>query len=128
MTKTPAPATSSGRWRGILFPPPNHENRDNPLGSSFALTVIAVFVQGLSRFGYSLLVGNMLGSEILGQVNLAISLALFLVLLWPQASGNAASKFIAMARGQQHREEQLSVAVYTSRTAALASACLLYTS
>lgn len=124
MTKTPAPATSSGRWRGILFPPPNHENRDNPLGSSFVLTVIAVFVQGLSRFGYSLLVGNMLGSEILGQVNLAISLALFLVLLWPQASGNAASKFIAMARGQQHREEQLSVAVYTSRTAALASAVL----
>lgn len=124
VTNAPAPSRSSGRWRGILFPPPNHENRDNPLGSSFALTVIAVFVQGLSRFGYSLLVGNMLGSEILGRVNLAISLALFLVLLWPQASGNAASKFIAMARGQQHRQEQLSVAVYASRTAALASVVL----
>ena len=124
MTTPPAQPRPTGRWRKILFPPPNHENRDNPIGSSFALTVVAVFVQGLSRFGYSLLIGNMLGSEILGQVNLAISLALFLVLLWPQASGNAASKFIAMARGQQHREEQLSVAVYTSRTAALATAVL----
>ena len=124
VTSSPTSGSPSRRWRGILFPPPNHENRDNPIGSSFALTVIAVFVQGLSRFGYSLLVGNILGSEILGRVNLAISLALFLVLLWPQASGNAAAKFIAMARGQQHREEQLSVAVYASRTAALASAVL----
>ena len=124
MTTAPAPGTPSGRWRRILFPPPNHENRDNPIGSSFLLTVVAVFVQGLSRFGYSLLVGNLLGSEVLGQVNLTISLALFLTLLWPQASGNAASKFIAMARGQQNREQQLSVAVYTSRSAALAAAVL----
>ncbi|RLZ03288.1 hypothetical protein CWC38_06555 [Kocuria tytonicola] len=122
-TSTAAPHPA-GRWRRILFPPPNHENKDNPIGSSFALTVVAVFVQGLSRFGYSLLIGNILGSEVLGQVNLAISLALFLVLLWPQASGNATSKFIAMARGQQHRDEQLSVAVYTSRSAALATALL----
>ncbi|RLY91715.1 lipopolysaccharide biosynthesis protein [Kocuria tytonicola] len=86
--------------------------------------MMAVFVQGLSRFGYSLLIGNILGREVLGQVNLAISLALFLVLLWPQASGNAAAKFIAMARGQQHHEEQLSVAVYTARSAALATVLL----
>ncbi|MDO4919235.1 lipopolysaccharide biosynthesis protein [Kocuria sp.] len=124
MTSSPAPGSSARKWRGILFPPPNHENRDNPIGSSFALTVVAVFVQGLSRFGYSLLIGNILGREILGQVNLAISLALFLVLLWPQAAGNAASKFIAMARGQGHREEQLSVAVYTARTATLATIVL----
>ena len=122
---TPSPEPHpAGRWRRILFPPPNHENTDNPIGSSFALTVVAVFVQGLSRFGYSLLIGNMLGSEILGQINLAISLALFLVLLWPQASGNAAAKFIARARGQQHRGEQLAVAAYTSRSAATATAAL----
>ena len=112
MTSTPPASAPTGRWRRILFPPPNHENKDNPIGSSFVLTVVAVFAQGLSRFGYSLLIGNMLGSEILGQINLTISLALFLVLLWPQASGNAASKFIAMARGQQDREKQLSVAAY----------------
>ena len=59
MTTPPAQPRPTGRWRKILFPPPNHENRDNPIGSSFALTVVAVFVQGLSRFGYSLLIGNM---------------------------------------------------------------------
>ncbi|MCC5672499.1 lipopolysaccharide biosynthesis protein [Kocuria rhizophila] len=124
MTSPAEAPRPTGRWRRILFPPPNHENSDNPIGSSFALTVIAVFVQGLSRFGYSLLVGNVLGSEILGQVNLAISLSLFLVLLWPQASGNAAAKFIAMARGQQRPDEQLAVAAYTSRVTAAATAGL----
>lgn len=122
-----SPADTPGalkRWRGILFPPPNHENKDNPIGSSFALTVIAVFVQGLSRFGYTLLIGNLLGTEILGEVNTAISLALFLVLLWPQASGNAASKFIAMARGRSNAGEQLSVALYASRSAGIGMATL----
>ena len=41
------------RLREVFFPPPNYGNTDNPLGSAFALTVLAVFVQGLSRFGYS---------------------------------------------------------------------------
>ena len=57
------------RLRSILFPPPNHANTDNPLGSAFALTVVAVFVQGLSRFGYSVLVGNLLGQEALAEVS-----------------------------------------------------------
>lgn len=113
-----------GRWRNMLFPPPNYENKDNPLGSSFVLTVIAVFVQGLSRFGYSLLIGNLMGTEVLGQVNLVISLGLFLVLLWPQGSGNAASKYIAMARGKDDPGEQASVALYTSRSAAVGMAVL----
>ena len=108
----------------MLFPPPNHENRDNPIGSSFALTVIAVFVQGLSRFGYSLLIGNLMGTQMLGQVNLVISLGLFLVLLWPQASGTAASKYIAMARGRTDPGEQASVARYAARSATVGMAVL----
>ena len=66
------------RLREVFFPPPNYGNTDNPLGSAFDLTVLAVFVQGLSRFGYSVLVGNVLGQDVLGEVNLVISLALFL--------------------------------------------------
>lgn len=127
MTSSAHTPPAPGRWRGILFPPPNHENRDNPIGSSFALTVIAVLVQGLSRFGYTLLIGNILGNKILGQVNTAISLALFLVLLWPQASGNAASRFIAMARGQADPDQQLSVGLYASRSAAIGMAVLSVT-
>lgn len=117
MTTPAAAPRDPGRWRQILFPPPNHENKDNPIGSAFALTVIAVFVQGLSRFGYSLLIGNILGTEKLGQVNQVIALGLFLVLLWPQASGTAASKYIAMARGKSDADQQASVALYTSRSA-----------
>ena len=81
MTTPAAAPRDPGRWRRILFPPPNHENKDNPIGSAFALTVIAVFVQGLSRFGYSLLIGNILGTEKLGQVNQVIALGLFLSLI-----------------------------------------------
>lgn len=112
------------RLRSILFPPPNHANTDNPLGSAFALTVVAVFVQGLSRFGYTLLIANLLGQEVLGEVNLAISLAVFLVLLWPQASGTAASKFIAMARGRQDRNAQAATASFTAASASAGMAGL----
>ena len=112
------------RLRAILFPPPNHENTDNPLGSAFALTVVAVFVQGLSRFGYTLLVAHFLGKEVLGEVNLAISLAVLLVLLWPQASGTAASKFIAMARGRQDRHAQAATASFTAASASAGMAVL----
>jgi O-antigen/teichoic acid export membrane protein len=112
------------RLRAILFPAPNHENTDNPLGSAFALTVLAVFVQGLSRFGYSILVGRLLGKEVLAEVNLAISLAMLLVLLWPQASGTAAAKFIAMARGRQDREGQAATAAFTAASASAAMAVL----
>ncbi|MFI7741852.1 lipopolysaccharide biosynthesis protein [Kocuria rhizosphaericola] len=112
------------RLRSILFPAPNHANTDNPLGSAFALTVVAVFVQGLSRFGYSVLVGRLLGQETLGEVNLTISLALFLVLLWPQASGTAASKFIAMARGRQDPQGQAATASFTAASASAGMALL----
>ena len=112
------------RLRAILFPPPNHENTDNPLGSAFALTVVAVFVQGLSRFGYTLLVAHFLGKEVLGEVNLAISLAVLLGLLWPQASGTAASKFIAMARGRQDRHAQAATASFTAASASAGMAVL----
>ena len=87
----------TARLRAILFPPPNHENTDNPLGSAFALTVLAVFVQGLTRLGYSILVARLLGQEALSDVNTVISLASLLVLLWPQAGGTTVSKFTATA-------------------------------
>ncbi|HST72367.1 lipopolysaccharide biosynthesis protein [Kocuria rosea] len=114
----------TSRLRAILLPPPNHENTDNPLGSAFALTVVAVFVQGLTRFGYSILVGRVLGKEALADVTTVISVATLLVLLWPQGSGTAASKFIAMARSRQDRVEQAAVSAFTARSAATAMAGL----
>lgn len=112
------------RLRAVLFPPPNHGSTDQSLGSSFGLTVVAILVQGLSRFGYSILVGRLMGKEALGEVNLVLSLAVFLVLLWPQASGTAAAKFVAMARGRQDPDEHLAAASFTARSAAVGAAVL----
>ncbi|ALU39411.1 hypothetical protein AS188_06205 [Kocuria flava] len=123
-TPDPVPAGMLSRLRAALFPAPNHENTDNPLGSAFALTVLGVFVQGLSRFGYSVLVGRLMGQEALGEVNVVISLAMFLILLWPQATGSAASKFVAMARGRQDRDGQAAVAAFTARSAAAGAGAL----
>lgn len=114
----------TARLRAILFPPPNHENTDNPLGSAFALTVLAVFVQGLTRLGYSILVARLLGQEALSDVNTVISLASLLVLLWPQAGGTTVSKFTAMARSRQNPVEQAAVGAFAARGVAAAAAGL----
>lgn len=111
----------TSRLRAILFPPPNHENTDNPLGSAFALTVLAVFVQGLTRLGYSILVARVLGQEALSDVTTVISLASLLVLLWPQAGGTAVSKFTAMARSRQNPAEQAAVGALTARSVVTAT-------
>lgn len=112
------------RFRAILFPPPNHENTDNPLGSAFALTVLAVFVQGLTRLGYSILVGRLLGQQALSDVTTVIALASLLVLLWPQAGGTTVSKFTAMARSRQDPAEQAAVGAFAARNVAAATTVL----
>lgn len=108
----------------MLFPAPNHTNVDNPLGSAFALTVTGVFIQGLARFGYSFLVVHLMGVEANGQVAFMISVATLLVLLWPQATGTAAAKYIAMARGRGDPVAQAAVAAYTARWAGLSAVLL----
>lgn len=111
-------------WHAVLFPAPNHANVDNPLGSAFVLTVVAVFIQGLARFGYSFLVVRLLGVEANGDVAFMISVATLLVLLWPQATGMAAAKYIAMARGRADLADQGAVAACTAWSAALSAAFL----
>lgn len=58
------------------------------------LATLGVLVQGLARFVYTILVGRVLGAETLGQVSSLLALAVFVSLLWPTASGVAASRFI----------------------------------
>lgn len=75
-------------------------------------------MQGLTRLGYSILVGRVLGPAALGELASVLALASFLVLFWPAAGGNAAGKFIAMARG----EGNLGSARSTQRFVAVSSA------
>ncbi|MET0989555.1 MAG: hypothetical protein ABWY54_02800 [Glaciihabitans sp.] len=67
-----------------------------------ALSTAGVLVQGLSRFGVTALIGNVMGPESLAHVSAWLSLALILSLLWPTGAGNAASSFLsaAIARGE----------------------------
>lgn len=64
-----------------------------------ALATAGVLVQGVARFAYTVLIGRFLGAEELGRVSALIALALFVTLLWPTASGVAASRFLAHEAG-----------------------------
>lgn len=61
------------------------------------LSTVGVAVQGLARFGYSILIARFVGAEPLALVNTLISLSIILSLLWPTAAGNAAGAFLARA-------------------------------
>ena len=62
------------------------------------LATLGILVQGLARFIYTILVGRGLGAETLGQVSGLLALAVFVSLLWPTASGVAASRYIPRDR------------------------------
>ncbi|TFB91268.1 hypothetical protein E3O44_00280 [Cryobacterium algoricola] len=62
---------------------------------STGLATTGTLVQGLARFGYTILVGRLLGAETLGQVSGLIALSVFVSLFWPTATGVAASRFLA---------------------------------
>ncbi len=88
---------------------------DRSVGSQTVLSTVGVLVQGGVRFVYSVLVGNAFGRLVLGAVNSAISLALFASLLIPNATGMAASKYVARARGAADIDESERVAGFLGR-------------
>ena len=89
-----------------------------------ALGTVGVAVQGLVRFLTSLLVGRIAGDSVLGVVQIAISTALLLSLLWPTTTGSAASKFVARARGAGDPAQAYAVAAHLRRRTAQAALLL----
>jgi O-antigen/teichoic acid export membrane protein len=61
---------------------------------SAGLATVGTLVQGLARFGYTIVVGRALGAETLGQVSGLIALSVFVSLFWPTGAGVAASRFL----------------------------------
>lgn len=61
------------------------------------LSTVGVGVQGLARFGYSILIARFVGPDELATVNALIALSILLSLLWPTAAGNAAGMQLARA-------------------------------
>lgn len=88
------------------------------------LSTVGIGVQGGLRFFSSVLVGRVGGDAVLGVVNSAISAAMFLTLLGPQSTGNAASKFVARARGAGRYDEAQQVAAHLARRTLLVSLLL----
>ena len=89
-----------------------------------ALGTVGVAVQGLVRFATSLLVGRLAGDSALGVVQVAISTALLLSLLWPTTAGSAASKFVARARGAGDHPQAYAVAAHLRMRTAQAALLL----
>jgi O-antigen/teichoic acid export membrane protein len=70
------------------------------LGVRSVLSTVGIVAQGAQRFFYTLVIGRVAGPALVGQVNSLFSLALFASLLWPTATGAAATKYVAAARGR----------------------------
>jgi O-antigen/teichoic acid export membrane protein len=68
--------------------------------SQTSVSTAGVLVQGLSRFGYTILIGRFMGKEDLAHVSALLALALVFSLFWPTGAGNAASHFLASSRAR----------------------------
>lgn len=89
------------------------------------LSTVGVAVQGLARFGYSVLIARFVGAEQLALVNTLISLSIILSLLWPTAAGNAAGAFLVRALRRGHAPQHLLARLWRSTAIALVPICLL---
>jgi putative peptidoglycan lipid II flippase len=87
------------------------------LTSAAAFSAVGVGVAGVARFAYSLLVGRFEGVTVLGTVNAGISLAVLASMVWPAATGSAASKFLARSEGAAERSRPASAGVAGSAAA-----------
>jgi len=72
------------------------------VASSAVLATVGIGVQGVAKLLVTVVVGRVFGTETLGQTTALLSLSVFVALLWPNAAGNTASRFLAIAlRGQR---------------------------
>lgn len=94
---------------------------DAALSTQTVLSTIGIIVQGVVRFLYSVLIGNVFGKAVLGAVNAGISAALFTSLLMPTAAAMTATKFVARARGAGDLEQARAALGHLSRSVAVVS-------
>jgi len=67
------------------------------VASSAVLATVGIGVQGVAKLLVTVVVGRVFGTETLGQVTALLSLSVFAALLWPNAAGNTASRYLAIA-------------------------------
>ncbi|MGN6612892.1 MAG: lipopolysaccharide biosynthesis protein [Angustibacter sp.] len=113
-------ASASASWRALDLNAPI----DGQVTSRFALSTAGMVSQGGVRFLYSVLIGGVMSSAVLGTVNSALSLSMFAAMLWPTSTGVAASKYVALSRGAGDREQVLAVAAHLARRVLVSSLLL----
>ena len=113
-------AEPSASWRSLDLNAPT----EGQVTSRFALSTAGMLTQGGVRFLYSVLIGGVMSSAVLGTVNSALSLSMFAAMLWPTSTGVAASKYVALSRGAGDRDQVLAVAAHLGRRVMLSSALL----
>lgn len=94
------------------------------LASRWAFGLLGSVSQGLVRFLYSILIGRFVGVSALATVNSAMSVALFLSLLWPTSAAQAATRFVAQLRGAHQMDQAQAIANYLGRRTLGASVLL----
>ncbi|WP_226344407.1 lipopolysaccharide biosynthesis protein [Agilicoccus flavus] len=107
-------APRAGRpWLLDLEAPPSAS-----LASRGVTSFVGLAAQGLIRLAVGVAVGRLAGSAALGVVAAGLATAQFLILLGPTTSGQAASRFIARARGRDDAGEVHSAAAHLARRVA----------
>lgn len=79
------------------------------------LSTVGVAAQGVLRLATTVLIASLASPAVVGVIGPVIAAASFLSLLWPTAAGNAASKYIARARGAQDWDEAAGIASFIGR-------------
>lgn len=111
--------------RGELLRPLDlHRRHEGSLGRRGATSFVGLAFQGLLRLAVNVVVGRLAGAAVLGIVAAGQATAQFLILLWPTTGGQAASRFLARARGRGDASEIDAVARHLGRAVLLATLLL----
>ncbi len=85
-----------------------HRSLNRSVLVNVLLTILALVSSGLVPFGFNLVVGRVEGAASLGEISVALGMALFLGQI-PGTVGAAATKFMAESLGRQDEERSKSV-------------------
>lgn len=109
---------------GWLRPVDVYAARDSSLGGRGLVSVVGLAAQGLIRFTVLFVIGRFGGPVVLGVIATAMAMAALLILSWPATSGQAASRFLARARGRGDPTQVAAVLGHLNRRFAQATTAL----
>lgn len=110
--------------RAVLRPVDVYAARGASVGGRGLVSVVGLAAQGLIRFAVLFVIGRFGGPAVLGVVATAMATAALLILVWPTTSGQAASRFVARARGRGNAGEIAAVLAHLGRRFVQATALL----